>query len=417
MATVKVSRGEGGGYAIVPPSKSYTHRVLALGLLAEGRSIVDNMLYSDDTRATLSMVEALGAEATIEDGRVILEGGRLAWTPCIDTRESGTTMRIGIGLASLLDKPILLYGRGRMHRRPVAPLLEALAGLGARYTSSGCCPPVAVQGPIGSGTTSIDSSASSQFLSSLLIASTRAGGSVEVEVRGLSSRGYIDITLDVIDAFGVKVDREGYEWFRVEGPPRPVHYSIPGDWSSAAPLLATAAVAGGTIIGLRTPDPQPDHAILGYLAAMGIKVAIDHRKASVEPGIPSGFSADVDEHPDLAPTLAALAAYACGESMICGVARLRIKESDRVESILRLLSQAGVEAGLRGECIIVQGKCGRLKRGLTLDGSGDHRIAMAAGVIAVATGEAYIRGAESVDKSFPGFWSELEKLGHVVQWI
>ena len=415
MAAVRVIRGEGGGTARVPPSKSYTHRALALALLASGESIVRNMLYSDDTRATLSMIQALGARVEEEGGTVVVEGGGPSWAPCIDAAESGTTMRIGVGIASLLDRPVLLYGRGRMHERPITPLLEALAGLGARYTASGCCPPVAVRGPIGPGATSIDSRASSQFLSSLLIASSRAGGPVEVEVRGLSSRGYIDVTLDVMEAYGVRVERDGYKWFRVEGPPRPAVYTVPGDWSSAAPLLAAAAIAGGGVDGVRSPDPQPDHAILGYLASMGARYTIGSGSVRVEPLVPHGFNANVDDHPDLAPTLAALAAYACGTSRICGVSRLRLKESDRVESILRLLSQARVKAWLEGECIAVEGRCGRLPRGLVLDGGGDHRIAMAAGILALAAGEGYVRGAESVNKSFPGFWSELEKLGHVVQ--
>ncbi|MCE4602536.1 MAG: 3-phosphoshikimate 1-carboxyvinyltransferase [Desulfurococcales archaeon] len=410
-----VEPGSMEGEAKAPPSKSYTHRALLAGLIASGRSIIWNPLESSDTLASVELVKALGAhvEWGIEVARILSEGPKWG-QPSVNCRESGTTLRLGVGVASLLDKPFILYGEGRLNKRPIKPLLDSLANLGASFLDAGGYPPVAVKGPIRPGTTKLDASDSSQFLSALLMAASGVEGGVEVRVEGLSSKGYVDATVEVLEAYGARIEREGYDWFRVEGPLRASTYYTPGDWSSAAVLLAVAAGTEGRIkvFGLRYPDPQPDSRIVGILRDYGARITIGGGWVEVEGGRLASVEVDVDESPDLAPVIAALGAVACGNTRICGISRLRIKESDRVSTILGILRDASVEAGLDGECIIIRGRCGRLEGGYTLDARGDHRIAMAAALLALASKRGgLVRGWRSVDKSYPAFWRDLERLG------
>lgn len=418
---VAPSRLDGGVEA--PPSKSYTHRALLAGLLAAGRSVVENPLWSSDTRATLAAVKQLGA--SVEEDRALElaspGAGALEWTPCIDAAESGTTMRLVTGVAALLDKPVLVYGRGRLHKRPVRPLLEALARLGVEYLlHGGCCPPHAVKGPARSGSTRVDARESSQYLSALLVLGAGLPQGLEVAVEGLESRPYVDITVRVLEAFGASVERDGYSWFRVEGPLRPSRYRVPGDWSSAAPLLAAGALAGRAVVrGVDPGDPQPDRAVLDVLREMGARIRVSGQSVAAEApsGGLQGFSVCIRDSPDLAPTLAALAAAACGRSRICCVERLRLKESDRVEAVLDLLRRSRVDARLldapgEGLCIEVIGRCGRLPGGVAYSSHGDHRMAMAAALLGLVSEKpVVVEPADVVAKSYPGFWEALRALG------
>lgn len=417
-----VSPGPVEGRADAPPSKSYTHRALLAALLAGGVSLVENPLWSGDTLATLEAVERLGAsvESRGRVARLSSPGAAgLSWTPCIDAAESGTTMRLVTAVASLLDRPVLVYGRGRLHRRPVRPLLEALAGLGVRYLASGCCPPHSVQGPARSGSTRVDAWGSSQYLSALLILGAGLPGGLEVSVERLESRPYVDVTVRVLEAFGARVERSGYSWFRVAGGLRATRYRVPGDWSSAAPLLAAGALAGRVgVAGLDPGDPQPDRAVVEVLREAGARVRVSGSLVEAEStGRLEAFTACIRDSPDLAPLLAALAAPACGVSRICCADRLRLKESDRVEAVLDLLHRSRVEARLAEEpgmglCIEVRGRCGRLPGGVAYSSHGDHRVAMAAALMGLASEKpVVVEPADVVAKSYPGFWEALRGLG------
>ena len=410
-----------GGVVRAPPSKSYTHRALFASLLARGRSVIVNPLWSNDTLASLGVVEALGARIERGEGSVVVEspGSRgLRWAPCLDVSESGTTMRIATAVAALLDKPVLVHGSGRLHERPVRPLLEALSLLGADYLlSRGCCPPHVVRGPVSPGSTRIDASESSQYLTALLFLGAGLGR-LEILVEGLESRPYVDVTIRVLEAFGAGVERDEYRWFRVDGSPRPRRYAVPGDWSSAAVLLAAGAIGGRVrVVGVDHGDPQPDKAIVYVLRGMGARVVLGEGYAEAEGSKLEGFEACIRDYPDLGPVLAALAAVACGVSRICCAERLRLKESDRVGAILDLLRRSGVEArtveaGAKGLCIEVRGACGKLPGGTVYDPHGDHRVAMAAALLGIASAKPVkILWPRVVAKSYPGFWEALRRLG------
>lgn len=415
------------GSASVPGSKSYTHRALLASLLARGRSLVENPLWSSDTLATLSAVEALGASVEQGSGGLMVESpgaGGLRWTPCIDAAESGTTMRLVTGVLGLLGDTVLVYGRGRLHERPVRPLLEAMARLGVSYLlSRGCCPPHAVRGPASGGETVVDAGESSQYLSALLLLGAGLGG-LEVGVERLESRPYVDITVRVLEAYGARVERRGYEWFRVAGEPRPSRFRVPGDWSTAAQLIAAVAAAGGSVVlqGLDPDDPQPDRRVVEILREAGASCRLGAGSASCSspgPGGLRGFEACISDSPDLAPALAAVAAVACGVTRICCVERLRLKESDRLEAVLDLARRAGATARATTRegrlCVEIRGRCGPA-RPASYSSHGDHRVAMAAAALALAsTGPSRVEGADTVAKSFPGFWETLRRLGASVE--
>ncbi|MEB3850968.1 MAG: hypothetical protein LRS49_00095, partial [Desulfurococcales archaeon] len=254
------------------------------------------------------------------------------------------------------------------------------------------------------------------------------GEPLTIRVTALESRPYVDITVRVLEAFGGRVERSGYTVFTVSGPLRASAYRVPGDWSSAAPLLAAAAAAGGRVVveGLDPRDPQPDRMIVELLEVMGASCRAGG--GSVECSGPGagglrGFEACVRDSPDLAPLLASLASLACGVSRICCAERLRLKESDRVETSLALARSLGAEAWLeeepgRGLCIAVRGVCGPPRCRGPLSGMGDHRVAMAAAVAALASREpCLVEDAGVVSKSFPGFWEALRRLGARVERV
>ncbi len=418
---VIVYPGSVSGIVKAPPSKSYTHRALLAALLARGTSVVMDPLWSSDTLATLEAVRAMDAKAQRSQDEVVVESpgpGGLRWPRCIDAGESGTTMRLVTGVLGLLDRPVLVYGSGRLHERPVKPLLEAMAVLGARYlVSGGCCPPHVVQGPVTRGSTVVDARESSQYLSALLFLGAGLG-ELEISVVGLESRPYVDISVVVLEAFGARVERSEYSWFAVRGSPRPTRYRVPGDWSSAAALLAAGAIAGRVRVeGIYPWDPQPDRAIIDVLEAAGARVRLGEDYAEAEEARLEGFETCIRDYPDLGPVLAALAAIACGVSRICCVERLRLKESNRVEAILDVLRRGGVEARLvedrgKGLCIEVRGRCGKLPGGATYSTHGDHRIAMLAALLGLASEKPVkILDPMVVAKSFPGFWDTLGSLG------
>ncbi|GAB6148073.1 3-phosphoshikimate 1-carboxyvinyltransferase [Stetteria hydrogenophila] len=247
------------GSVQAPPSKSYTHRALFASLLACGESMVRNPLVSGDTEATLSAVERLGARLEWTRGAVRVQGacGRPeppAWIYCAG---SGTTLRIATTVSSLVGEPVLLYGNETLRRRPMKPLLDALAGVGVESLSRDGYPPVAVRGPPGRGRVRVDARHSSQFATALLFIAPVAG--LEVEAIGpVASRPYLDVTLRVLEAYGARFYRDGYEYFAPRGLGlRGAEFRVPGDYSSAAFMLALGAIAGRVRVEGLDPGDGP----------------------------------------------------------------------------------------------------------------------------------------------------------------
>ena len=410
------------GTIAAPPSKSATNRALVLAALSEAAVEIVRPLESEDTRALRRCVTAMGAsfEDVPEGWRV---HGPLAGPTdrqiALDAGESGTAARFLAALAGATRGRFLLTGSGRLRERPVGVLVLALRSAGASidYTGLEGHLPLAISGgTLRSGRVVVDASRSSQFLSALLLAAPAVeGGLLVVSTAAVASAPYVETTLECLRAFGHDVSGglTAAEGIRVErGGEAARRYEVPGDYSSALPLLAAAGAAGGrvTVTGLAPGSADADARALRVLKRMGLEleekggaVTVRARREDLRP-----VSVVATEFPDAVPPLAALAALARGESRFEGIAHLRLKESDRIAALAALLTAAGARARALDACLVVEGPAPRRAGGAAmLPTFGDHRIAMAGGLLSLALPGLLIENPDCVSKSYPAFFRDL----------
>ncbi len=409
------------GQVCAPPSKSYTQRMVIAAALSAGSSKISNPLLSEDTEATLRAVKALGAEVTTDEGCWTIQGAlklKGAKEP-IDCGESGATLRFMIPVAALAKGPSTLVFRGSIEKRPVEPLLASLIELGAKahIGKLGDKDAVFVEGGgIVGGETSIPGDVSSQFISGLMFACPMAEVDTEITLASpLESEDYVKMTEAVLADHGIKVPaHENHIHIPVGQSYNPADERVPGDFSSAAFLLAAAAITSSKvqINNLEYSRVQGDKAIMGILKHMGVngKVCADSIEIEGSGSLLKPVEVDAKNIPDLVPAIVALACYAKGTSHIFGAHRLRLKESDRLQSLYVELSKMGADISINEDGLIIEG--GRRLHGSTIDPHNDHRIAMACAVAALsAEGETTIQNAECVRKSYPQFFDHLKQLG------
>jgi 3-phosphoshikimate 1-carboxyvinyltransferase len=415
-----VERSQVSGEVSVPPSKSYTHRAITISALGPGGS-VKRPLLSADTRATIRAAEALGAEIAIEGETLAVAGvGGEPKTPenVIDVDNSGTTLRIMAAVAALTDGAVLT-GDASIRRRPNGPLLRSLADLGAEAFSirKNDCAPLVVRGRIRGGRTVLDGSVSSQFLSALLISCPLAEEDSEIEIKGeLKSRPYAEITLEMLEDAGAKIETDFRSFFVEGGQSYDLDgYTVPGDFSSASYLLAAAAVTGSrlTVRGLR-PSKQGDSAIVAILQEMGAKISWDRSEGvlEIEGRDLSGVEVDASLTPDLVPTIAVLGAVAEGRTVVRNAEHVRHKETDRLRAMATELSKMGAKIAEKPDGLVIEG--GGL-RGARVSGHHDHRIVMALTVAGLVAGDTMVETAEAVSVSYPGFFEEMARIGATVE--
>ncbi|MFB6304070.1 MAG: 3-phosphoshikimate 1-carboxyvinyltransferase [Haloferacaceae archaeon] len=422
---VEISGSRVAGRARAPPSKSYTHRAILAAGYGDGATVRD-ALVSADTRATMLAVEAFGGSVERDGREVRVEGfdGRPAVPDrVIDCANSGTTMRLTTACAGLADGLTVLTGDASLRSRPQGPLLDAVEQLGGRAESTrgNGRAPLVVGGPMTGGRAEIPGDVSSQFVTALLMAGAVTEEGVEVELQTeLKSAPYVDITVEVLDAFGVDAGATADGFAVAGGQSYDVDaYDVPGDFSSISYLLAAGAVAGDgsvTVEGAR-PGAQGDSAIVDVVERMGADVDWDRDagRVSVRRAPLSGVEVDVGDTPDLLPTVAALGAAAAGETRIVNCEHVRHKETDRVAVMATELEKMGASVTEEPETLTVHGGESEL-RGAAVEGHGDHRVVMALAVAALAAeGTTRIAGAEHVDVSFPGFFETLSDLGARVE--
>ncbi|MFB6082451.1 MAG: 3-phosphoshikimate 1-carboxyvinyltransferase [Halanaeroarchaeum sp.] len=420
---VTVAHSTVEGTARAPPSKSFTHRAILAGGYAEG-ALVRRPLVSADTRATMRAVEAFGGSVDQGDDAIEMTGfdGRpQVPADVVDCGNSGTTMRLVTATAGLADGTTVLTGDDSLRSRPQGPLLRALNGLGAhaRSTRANGQAPLVVEGPMTGGRVEIPGDVSSQFVTALLMAGPVTEDGIVVDLStDLKSSPYVDVTLDVLSAFGVDAERTA-EGFAVEGGQRyePVdgEYTVPGDFSSASYLLAAGALAADTelVVEGAFPNPQGDTAIVSILEDMGASIDWHRENGVVTVGASDlhGTTVDVADTPDLLPTIAVLGAAADGTTRITDCEHVRYKETDRVSAMAEALSRMGASVEEAQDELTIHGAESDLV-GTRVDGRGDHRIVMSLAVAGlVADGETTIAGAEHVDVSYPDFFEVLFDLG------
>jgi len=409
---IQIAPGPVSGRLRAPASKSHAQRVLIAAALAEGTSRILNPGHSDDVRACLRVIQALGAQVEDRGDELLIRGGGTPAHDVLDCGESGFCLRSTSAVAALFDRRLTLEGHGSLATRPVDMVVDALRQFGVSVETRGGCPPVLIQGPLKGGRAVVDGSSSSQFLSGLLLALPRAQGDSEIEVKNLRSGPYVQMTLDVLKAFGLQAEASAdLSRFRIPGRQayRAATVDVEGDWSGAAFLLVAGAIAGDVQVeGLLPDSSQADRAILAALEAAGAKPVWAEGIVRVRHTELRAFEFDATDCPDLFPPLAALACHCVGTTRILGAERLKHKESDRATVLVKELGGLGIDIRVEGDTMSITG--GPL-RGNTVDSHNDHRIAMAGAVVALRSRQgALIEGEGCVAKSYPEFFEHLQQL-------
>jgi 3-phosphoshikimate 1-carboxyvinyltransferase len=410
---VRVEASSVGGVISAPSSKSAMQRAVACALLAEGRSEIINPSNCGDALSAIEMAECMGADIMRLPDRLIIEGGYRPVCSRIYCGESGLGARVFSVLAALHNDWIEVYGRGSLLNRPINMIEQTLTQMGAEVITSNGLLPIKVKGPLRGGLAFVDGSLSSQFLTGLLIALPVLEDGSKIIVNDLKSKPYIDLTINILNRYGIEVINENYEVFNIPGRQRyrPLKYTVEGDWSGAAFLFVLAAIAGEVKVrGISYMSTQPDVTIINILRKAGAMVEITENEITVKQAGLQSFEADISDCPDLAPPLSVLAAFCSGKTFIRGTERLKVKESNRGDALMTELTKMGVKILNYDDRIEVEGPS--LIKGGKVDSHGDHRISMALAILSVAAGsKVIITGAESVNKSYPSFFGDLKQLG------
>ncbi len=407
-----------------PSSKSLTHRALALALLSRQATILRRPLAAEDTELFLAALAALGwrCERAV-DSVELRPPAAIPATAELFCGNAGTMFRFLVAIAATLPGRFQIDGVARLRERPIRPLTDALQRLGVGIDFAGepgHAPLVVHGGRLPGGRVELDASASSQYLSALLLAGQRAEGPVEIAVPELASAPYVDLTLEMIERFGGRVEALGARrWIAHPSALAAAEVAIEADFSAAAYPAAAALLAGGTvrIDGVAPTSRQGDRRLFDLLAAMGAEVGWGDGAASVRGG--SGLvaiDADLGDIPDQVPTLAALAPFARGTTRIRNVAHLRVKESDRLAAMTSELRKAGAAVEELADGLVIAGVWAEREPPATavaIDPHGDHRIAMAMALVGLRRPNLRIADPTCVGKSYPDFWRDLARLAGV----
>jgi len=404
-----------------PGSKSYTNRALVVASLADGVSTITNALDADDTRFMAQALRQLGigVDADFEEGRVRVRGcaGKL---PCDEADlyvgNAGTAMRFLTALVSLGHGRYRVDGNLRMRERPVGDLLRALVQLGVSATGEGGdgeCPPVVIQADgLEGGEVDLPGSVSSQYLSALLMVAPYARRPLTIVVKGeLVSEGYVEMTLSVMEAFGVRAERDGLRRFSVPvgRPYRGTDYQVEVDASSASYFFAAAAITRGMVRveGIDTSSLQRDLRLVDVLEAMGCRLVRGAGSVELAGGELHGVAWDMNTMSDVVPTLAAVACFARGRTTITNVAHLRYKETDRLAAVATELRRLGAGVEEKADGLVIEP--GEL-HGATVETYDDHRMAMSLGLVGLRVPGVRLRNPECVAKTYPRFFDDLRSI-------
>lgn len=406
-----------------PASKSYSHRAFIAAALAEGQSVLKDPLYSEDTLATLEACEQLGALFQRYPDKCIVQGtAGYIRTPdnVIDVKNSGTSVRILSSVAAIAPRAnyTIFTGDESLRKRPMQDLIDALKNLGVTIYSSQSngTPPIIVKGGFDGGETDIKGDVSSQFISSIIMAAPYSKKPVTLNVRGtFVSKPYVNMTLSVISKFGIDFEYDTtnvpeYSSYYIEPQKyEATEYIIEGDYSSASYMIAAAAMIPSsiTIKNLYSDSMQGDKVILDIIEKMGATVKVSDTEVHIESdGQLKAFDINLENAPDLLPTVAVLMAEAEGTSVITGVEHARYKETDRVHNCAIELSNVGIEVEEMKDGLIIKGN----PTGGVVNSHLDHRMVMAFYVLGLKTGNITIKDAACYDVSFPNFLDVMNEI-------
>ncbi len=406
------------GVIKAPPSKSYTHRAIIISSLADGKSTLYDPLYSEDTLASLNACQAFGCEIKQEANECIVNGtGGVLETPAdvVDLKNSGTTLRIMTSVSALAPNYTVLTGDSSLRTRPMQDLLNALKHLGVNAFSSrgNGKPPICIEGGFKGGKTDINGGVSSQFISSLLIASPYAQNPVDINVKSdFISKPYVDMTTDIMEKFGVSLDynKEKASFHIDPQTYKGRNYTVEGDYSSVSYIIGAAAALNGevTVKNVFKDSKQGDKQILDIVRDMGAEVKVKKDEVTITgQGELNGTQVNLENAPDLLPTVAALGAISEGTTDIGNVEHARFKETDRIHTCALELSKLGVNVKEKKDGLTIKGGA----KGGVVKSHGDHRLVMALSLVGFKTGGVRIENASVYDISFPNFPEAMKGLG------
>ncbi|MDQ3888166.1 MAG: 3-phosphoshikimate 1-carboxyvinyltransferase [Thermoproteota archaeon] len=423
MTSIVERRSRLNGTVRCPSSKSYSHRAIAVASLADQHSTITHILMARDTLATLAACSSLGAEIKYGASEVQIRGSDSFNPPenVINAENSGTTIRILTAMSCLVTAGYtVLTGDQSLRSRPMQPLLDALRQLGveAYSTKENGMPPIIVKGGgIKGGTTVVDGSISSQFISGLLIATIYADSEIIIKVRGrLVSKPYVRATLATMKYFGVSIDHspDMLEYYIKNTRYHGTRFEVPSDFSTAALILAAGAVAGEKlrINGLNFEMPQGDSRIIDILKKMGCRIIVHEENGEViisSADRLEGGHFDLEDTPDLLPVVSVLALKAKSPVTITGVAHARVKETDRVSNIAAELRKFGADINEFRDGLKITAPL--IIKNAALEAHNDHRLFMAFTIASMMTEKSRVAGAQSVDVSYPNFLSDMKNIG------
>ena len=425
---VSVSPSKIIGSLQAPPSKSCMQRACAAALINNGTTIIDNAGSSNDEKAAMDIVQKLGATVdTIREKVIITSSDHIfssnfpGKNPIISVGESGLSLRMFAPLAALFKQEITFTGKGSILKRPVDFFEKVFPQVGVDVQTNDGRIPLVMKGPLKPRDITVDGSLSSQFLTGLLMAYAKASMvPVSIKVNNLTSKPYINLTLDILKHFGFdNVENNNYESFNIlpkkNVSNRTIKYTVEGDWSNIAFLLVSGAIAGKVIVkNADVNSSQGDKKIINALELCGAAMQIDKKEITITKNKLEAFNFDATHSPDLFPPLVALAAYCKGTTTIKGVSRLLHKESDRAKTLQSEFAKMKVDIDINGDMMSIKGS--NQIYGAKVSSHNDHRIAMACAVAALgAKGNTIIHEADAVNKSYPTFFEDMKSLKAVVQ--
>ena len=421
----KVKKSNISGTVEIPGSKSHSIRSFFFASFADGRSVIRKPLLSNDTRSAITTCRQFGANINQDsEGNYIVDGfGGKPIIPdnVIDVGNSGTTLRIALSTAALLDGSAVFTGDEQIRNRPVAAVIDALNNLGATAftTKNNGKAPAVVKGRAKGGFTKLDG-LSSQFLSSILINAPMFEQDTEIEMTRLNELPYVDITTWWLDKLGIEYRNENYKKFWVKGGQKfkPFDMTIPADFSSATFFAVLAAISGGTITmkNLDMTDPQGDKEVLFLLEKMGCTVKIEADSVTVTGGKLKGIDIDMNAIPDALPAMSVAACFAEGETRLHNVMQARYKETDRIACMCKELTAMGADIEELEDGLVIRKS--KLKACNNLHGYADHRIVMALSVAGLCCeGETVVDTSEAAAVTFPNFQDLIKQCGGVIENI
>lgn len=414
MSDVKFSPFVPNGTVNVPPSKSDVHRAIICAAMANGVSRISPVALSNDIKATIGCIKALGADAVLENNVLTVDGTNMYKnkTALLDCGESGSTLRFFIPIAAVGNINATFVGKGKLPQRPIGIFTEALPKAGTVCKTEGGLP-LEIKGQLKSGIFEIPGNVSSQFITGLLLALPILEGDSEIVLTSpLESVGYIAMTIRTMKQFGVDIQATEKGWHIKGGQSyKTCDYTTDGDWSQAAFFMVLGAVSGKvTVKGVAKDSTQGDKKCAEILARFGAKVTQLDNEVTVEKGELKAITIDASQIPDLVPVLSVCAAFAEGTTKIINAERLRIKECDRLKATAELLNNLGGKVKELSDGLEITG-VSSLKGG-NVNGYNDHRIVMSAAVCAARSDEDITATfAMSINKSYPDFYIDYNSIG------